>query len=228
MWLDWVILLVVVILYLWFTRNIDELGFSFFPGFFGVATLVGYMVFFRERDYYFAVWACLYGALTSIFVAFLLYEYADLEGLSSCFLVVAILVFIGFLLLEVNAWFPDYTEEIIEKNEKIQIYSMAPSSTVNGTFSLGSGAVNGEFVYLYWYKDKDGGLVQDYVSSSKKTTKIYPLIEDEEPHLKIFLKISQTIDPKTGEVVLEKVIEGPLYYFFLPEGYVIQSFSFVD
>lgn len=224
--MDFVILIVVVsLLICWMYRN-EEYGLSIIPFVLAIGTLIVYMVFFRPRDDYFKVWALAYGAITVFSIAFCV-EACTFKSGEFLFLVSLAL---GLFCL--ITWFctisssVTYDYEEVDKREEIPIFSL--QNDPNSGFMLGTGNIDGKLVYIYYYKDVDGGLLQDYISCNADTSKLFPVLVDGEPHIKKLWTVKQTKDTETGEIIEEVVIGGPLYYFYIPKEYELQFLGDIE
>lgn len=101
------------------------------------------------------------------------------------------------------------------------LYAMHGSSSVSGTFLFGSGSVNGQQSYTYYYIDKDStGTFYVPCTISGDNVSIY---EEDRSDGELEVTVEVFVNP---ELYLISESSSTLYYaFHIPKGSIVQQFS---
>lgn len=222
MLVDWIILFVVALIF----SLVIELSFqcnesvSVIVFLFDVGILITYMLFFRPKDDFFAIWAFVYGAAVFLGLACLLEEVfynSDFTGIC-LLLVIVCLVVVGFLNIDVRK--ERYSTITTERYEDTLIYSLNIEGVEKSDFTLGYTKLNDEIVYVYNFRE-DGTFYQATISADRKVSGICDVLSnDEQAYLRRIENVELRIKKETDEVVSENV-RTVTYRFYIPKEYYL-------
>ena len=159
---------------------------------FGVVVLIGAIEAIIQKDWSYAVGATCIGILVF--------------GLTSLFSVAA---------------FEDVAEKEFYEIESTEIYSVGIHDVTSGSFTLGCGSVNTEFVYTFYEKDSEGNYKLSYISCDKTT-----ICETNNKKPCVVLYKSKLVRSSyMWSYGACQLSTDEKYVIYVPEGSVVQQFN---
>lgn len=117
--------------------------------------------------------------------------------------------------------FTDVTEKEFYEIESTEIYSVGLHDTTSGSFFLGCGNVNSEFVYTFYEKDSEDNYKLSYISCDKTTI---CETNNKKPCVVLY-KSKLTRSSYMWSYGACQLSVAKKYVIYVPEGSIVQQFN---
>jgi hypothetical protein len=106
------------------------------------------------------------------------------------------------------------------ERSRTPLVALQDTVSVQGRFFLGSGSINGELVYVYYYETEDGGIRSGYVSANRS------VVYEEDRADALVVTYEEYLEPSPFRLISGyNGASSRTYKIYVPKGTVVRSFQ---